>query len=295
VLKNLSERRRGILALFVLVAIWGILPIIPRFLSADFKLFQQVYLRMALGYLLSVLIFYNKINWKKIVTTPGRDFLLIIFRATCYYLLGVVLNTQALLLTKISNVTLIGTVPITAILGFIILREKITLKKVLLIVLSFVGALIVAVSSFSEFSIGSGELFAFLSSLFISFALVSRKWQSKYLNDQETSVLVLLFSAIEIFAFSIIRGEGLPLNNWDVSAIGFLIAGGLLNAGTSFFSNYGLARVDAVLSGNILMLEPVLASFFGFLVFKELPVSREIFGGLIIIFSVIVMNYSEKK
>ncbi len=291
----LTERKKGIIALFALVVVWGILPIIPRFLSTSFKLFQQVYLRMFLGFIISFILFSKKINLNKFSLMPFRDLLLIIFRATFYFLLGVVLNTQALLLTKISNVTLIGTIPIMAILGFIILKEKVTVKKILLITLAFIGAFVVSVKNFSNFTLGLGEIIALLSSLSISFALISRKWQSKYLNDQETSTLVLFFAAIEIFIFSFFNKEGLPLNNWNIGAIAFLIAGGILNAGTSYFSNYGLARVDAVLSGNILMLEPVLASFFGFLVFKEIPILREAFGGLIIILSVILMHQLENK
>lgn len=290
-----SERKKGIIALFILVLIWGILPIIPRFLNVSFKLFQQVYLRMSVGFIFSYLFFFRKIKPIKFITLPGRDLALIIFRATTYFLLGVVLNTQALLLTKISNVTLIATIPTTAILGFLLLKEKITSKKILLVILSFIGALIIAVKNFSSFSFGLGEIFALLSALSISFALISRKWQSKYLNDQETSTLVLFFAALEIFIFSLIGKEGLPLNNWNINIIGFLIAGGILNAGTSFFSNYGLARVDAVLSGNILMLEPVFASFFAFLVFRELPLPKEVIGGLIIIISVIFMNQAEKN
>lgn len=290
-----DERRKGIIGLFILVLIWGVLPVVPRFLSNDFKLFQQVYLRLAVGFIFSLILFSGKINLTKIFSLPAKDLFWIIFRASAYFLLGVVLNTQALLLTKISNVTLIGTVPVTALLGFILLKEKPTLGKIILIVISFIGALIISVTNFSSFTLGMGEFVAFLSSLSISFALVSRKWQSKYLNDQETSTLVIFFAAVEIFIFSFFLKEGLPVNNWGIGAVGFLIAGGLLNAGVSFFSNYGLARVDAVLSGNILMLEPVLASFFGFLIFKEIPVARELFGGLIIIASVILMNYSENK
>jgi len=293
--KDISEKNKGILALLALVVIWGILPIIPRFLSVSFELFQQVYLRMFLGFVLSALVFSKKISLEKVINTPKKDLLLIVFRATSYFLLGVVLNTQALLLTKISNVTLIGTVPITALLGFIVLREKITLNKILLVGLSFMGALIVAVNNVAGFSIGWGEVCAFLSSVFISMALISRKWQTKHLNDQETSTLVLFFAAIEILIFSLINREGIPLQNWNLSSLGFLIAGGILNTGTSFFSNYGLARVDAVLSGNILMLEPILASFFGFLVFNEIPLPKEMVGGLIIILSVILMHNLEKK
>ena len=295
-MKSLStEKQKGIVAIFILALVWGLLPLIPRFLNIHFQLFQQVYLRMFVGLLFSLLFFSKQIRFKRILQISVRDFALIFFRATTYFVLGVVLNTQAILLTKISNVTLIGTIPFTAILGFLLLREKVTVKKIALVILSFLGALIVAIKTSSHFSVGMGELFALLSALSTSFALISRKWQSKFLNDQETSTLVLFFAAIEISIISFFMKEGLPIHNWTLSTIIFLAIAGILNTATSYFFNYGMARVDAVLSGNILMLEPVLASFFAFLVFREFPVGREVVGGVIIIVSVVFMHRLEGR
>src|SRR3989344_1910484 len=295
-MKKDEEKNKGIIALISLAVVYGILPLIPRYLSTSFELLQQVYLRMFAGFLISFLIFRKRIDLNKLLNLPHREWGIIILRAAIYYLLGVTLYTQALLLTKISNVVLIGAIPSTAILGFILLREKITFKKILLVLMSVLGVFIISIKDFSNlFSFGLGETVALLSTLFVSLGLISRRWQTKELNDKEISTSMLFFAALLIFITSLLKGDGLPLNNWGMGVFLTLLLGGLLNAGVSFFMNYGFSRVNAVLASNILATEPVFAAFFAFLVFRELPIPKELAGGLIIISSAIMMNKLESK
>ncbi len=250
---------------------------------------------MFVGFLISFLIFRKHIDVKKLKILPPKEWFLLIFRAAVYYLLGVVLYTQALLLTKISNVVLIGAIPSTAILGFIILKEPITLKKLLLVILSALGVFIISVKDFSNiFRFGPGEMVALLSTLFVSIGLISRKWHTNMLNDKEISTYVLFFAAVLIFLTSLIKGDGLPVNNWGVGVFSALLLGGLLNTGVSYFMNYGFSRVNAVLAGNILAAEPVFAAFFSYLVFSEIPILKEVFGGFLIVGSAIAMNQTER-
>lgn len=293
---NSTERQKGIMAIVLLAVLYGILPLIPRYLSTSFQLFQQVYLRMFFGFVLSFIFFHKSIDFKKLRTVPAKEWGLLALRAFIYYLLGVVLYTQALLLTKIGNVAFIGAIPMTAILGFIILKEKFTLKKSSLVLLSFLGVLSISIKDFSNiFILGTGELVALLSIFFVSLGFISRKWQSKAFNDREVATFMLFFAFLFIFIASILKGEGLPLNNWHLGVLLVLLLGGLLNSGVSFLMNYGFKRVDAVLAGNIIALDPVFATFFAFLVFRELPIPRELLGGALIITSAVLMHRLEAK
>jgi len=293
---SLSERQKGIAAIVFLALLYGILPLIPRYLSSSFLLFQQVYLRMFAGFVLSFIFFHKSIDFKKLKKIPLREWGLLALRAFVYYLLGVVLYTQALLLTKIGNVAFIGAIPMTAILGFIILKEKFTLKKASLVFLSFLGVLSISIKNFSNiFAFGIGERVALLSTFFVSLGFISRKWQSKAFNDREVATFMLFFATIFIFIASLLKGEGLPFQNWHLGVFLALLLGGLLNSGVSFLMNYGFSRADAVLASNIIALDPVFASFFAFLVFREVPRLRELLGGILIISSAILMHHLEVK
>jgi len=286
-----SERQRGVLALLLLAVVYGILPLIPRYLSTSFLLFQQVYLRIFVGFILSFVFFRKSIDFEKLKKLPLKEWGLLALRAFSYYLLGVVLYTQALLLTKIANVAFIGAIPMTAILGFIILKERLTFEKISLVFLSFLGVLAISAQDFSNiFVFGKGEIVALLSIFFVSLGFISRKWQSKTLNDREIATFMLFFAFVFIFLASILKGEGLPLYNWHLGIVLALLLAGLLNVGVSFLMNYGFSRINAVLGSNIIALDPVFATFFAFLVFRELPIPKELFGGALIISSAILMN-----
>ena len=295
-MKTRTEHQKGVLAIVLLTVCYGILPLIPRYLSTSFELFQQVYLRLAAGFLMSFFIFRKQIDIPKVVKLPVKEWGFVALRAFVYYFLGVILYTQALLLTKISNVAFIGAIPMTAILGFVILKEKFSSKKALLVLLSVLGVVSISVQDFSNLlSFGRGEMIALLSTLFISLGFISRKWQTKAINDKEVATLMLFFATLFVFGGSLIKGEGLPMQGWYLGIILALLLGGLLNAGVSFLMNYGFARLDAVLASNLIALDPVFASFFAFLVFKELPIPKEVVGGIVIIISAIMMDRLETK
>lgn len=293
---NLSEKQKGILALVFLAICYGLLPVFPRYLDLSFTLLQQVYLRIFCGFIFVFLIFKKKIDLNKIKKLSLKEFATIFLRGFSYYFLGVVLFTQALLLTKISNVSFVQALPMTSILGFILLKEKFTVKKMMLIFLCFFGVSLISVKDFSTITFGEGELIALLSLFFISLGLISRRWQAKtILNDSEITLIMLFLSFLTISVASVIFGDGLPINNWSVGTLSVLIFGGLTMAAAAFFMNYGFARASAVVGGVLTSLDPLITTVLAFILFKEIPTMRELSGGLIILASAVGINYVSLK
>jgi drug/metabolite transporter (DMT)-like permease len=293
-LRQRTERQKGLIAIIALTIVYGLLPLFPRYLSASFDLFQQIYLRMFVGFIILLVIFHKQINFQKLFKLPFAEIRWVFFRAFSYYVLGVGLYTVAILMTKVSNVVFIGSIPITAILGFWWLGEKVTWQKVSLLILSALGVYIIAVKDFAgvpEF--GLGELCALISSIFIALGLVMRKKQSSHLNDYETSTLMLLFAGAQLFVISLLAGEQLPFTGWNVGIIGVLLASGLTVAALSYLMNYGFARVPAVLAGNIITSSNFVAILTAFIAFGEVPILREFFGGLLIVISVLLMHITQ--
>ncbi|MEK7522472.1 MAG: EamA family transporter, partial [Patescibacteria group bacterium] len=72
-----------------------------------------------------------------------------------------------------------------------------------------------------------------------------------------------------------------------------VLGAGVFNVGNLFLTNYGLERVEAVLASNLFALELIFALLIGFLFYRELPNLKEIFGGVLILFSVVQMNKLE--
>lgn len=291
---KLANKQKGILALVGLAIIYALMGVFARYLSISFQLFQQVYLRMISGLIIGLIIFSKKLNYSKLKKISIKEWLIIIFRGLSFYLLGIALFTKAVLLAKISTVSFISSLPMTAILGFLILREKITWEKIAYILLALVGVVVISVKDTSSFLVwGPGEIMALLSCIFCSLGIIYRRYQTKLLNNEEITQLMLLVGAIGLFITSIFMKEGLPVGGWNLNMLLIVIVAGLLNVLGMLFTNIGFEKLPTSLAANILTLEMLFAVIFGFVFYREIPGIKEIIGGVLILFSVIQMNKLE--
>ncbi len=287
---NLFNKQKGILALVGLAFTYASFGFFTRYLSLSFGFFQQLYLRIFAGLIIGFFIFGKNISFSKLKKITLNEWLLLIFRGASYYLLGAALFNKAVLLTKISTVAFIGSIPMTAILGFLILREKVTRQKIIYIIVSFIGVVAISINNFSDFSLGLGEVFALMSCFFAALSIVFRKYQTKLLNNVEITQILLFFAFIFIFIASLLWQEGLPINNWNGSVFLIILLSGLANVLMIFFTNYGFEHVKTSIASNILTLEMFFAVLIGLLFYREIPTLKEIIGGILILFSVIQMN-----
>jgi drug/metabolite transporter (DMT)-like permease len=290
---KLSNKQKGIFTLIGLALTYASFGFFTRYLSVSFGFFQQLYLRILAGLIIGFLIFGKNINFLKFKKITSNEWLLLIFRAVTYYLLGAALYNKAVLLTKISTVAFIGSIPMTAILGFIILKEKVTFKKIFFICLSFIGVVTISINNFSNFSWGIGEVLALLSCFFASLSIVFRKYQTKLLNNVEITQIQLFIAFIFILIASLTMKEGLPINNWNVNVFLVILLSGLANVLMIFFTNYGFEHVKTSIAANILTLEMFFAVLIGLIIYREIPSIKEVSGGIFILLSVIQMNKLE--
>lgn len=295
-LKKKTERQKGIFSLVLLALVFASMGLFARYLSTGFLLFQQVYLRMLAAFVVGFVVFRNQIDLSKLKKISKKDWAVIILRAVSYSLFGIILFTQAIIITKYSNVSFISSLPMTAILGFILIGEKFTYKKALYVLVAFLGVLLIAVKDYTNlFYLGRGELITLISTVFFSISYVARKWQSDLLNNRELTVINFFVAFIAVFVVSILKGDGLPIANWHWGLLFAIVGAGVFNIANVFLTNYGFQKIEAVLASNILTLESFFALILGFLFYRELPIFKEIMGGLIIIGSVIGMNRLERK
>lgn len=290
-MKNKSDHQKGVIALILLALVFSSMGLFARFLSTSFTTYQQVYLRLTAAFILSSLAFRSDIDWKKFKKVTKNDWSIILLRSISYSLFGIVLFTQAILLTKYSNVSFISALPTTAILGFILIGEIVTSKKVFWISLAFLGVVLISVKDYTNiFAWGYGEVLTLISTLFFSLSYVARKWQSDYLNNKELTVINFVFASLAVFLVSLFQGEGLPISGWTYPIVATVIGAGLFNVFNMYLTNYGFQKVEAVIASNILTLESAFAVILGFLFYKEVPAMQELLGGIVITLGVIGMN-----
>ena len=251
---------------------------------------------MFAAFIVGYLVFRNQIDISKFKTLPAKDWIIIVLRAVSYSLFGIILFTQAILITKYSNVSFISSLPTVAILGFVFLHEKVTFKKLALILIAFLGILLISVQDYSNLlDWGRGEVLTLISTVFFSLSYIARKWQSDILNNKELTVINFLIAFLAVFIVSIVKGDGLPTSGWNIGLLVAVIGAGIFNILNVFLTNYGFQKINAALASNLLTLEVVFAILLGFIFYKEIPLAKELIGGLIITLSVIGMNKVEAE
>ena len=293
----MTNRQKGIFSLLVLSLVWASFGLPIRHLSIHFTFLQQIYLRTFVSTVGALVIFNRALHFHKLLHMPKREWAILLFRVACMYGIAVILYTQAFTLTTFGDVSFLGAIPTTAVLGFILLREKITSQKVALIILSVIGILFITVKNPAHFFQWSrGDELALISDFFFSLSYIGRKWQSNYLNNQEISMLMVLFGSLLVFSFSLIHGEPLPtLHQFNIPIIAVIVGAGLLNVASQFLLNYGFSYVEAALASNIVSLESFWAIILGYLFYGELLSLQAFFGGLLILASVVFLNKEEEQ
>lgn len=290
------QRQQGVIALIGVTFFFACMGLFARYLNTGFHLFQQVYLRMLAGFLIGAVIFGKQVDYTKLKRISLKEWVLLIFRSAASSAFGVVLFTKAILITKYSNVSFIGAIPLSAIWGVILMKEKLTWPKALMLTLAFIGVTLIGVKDYTDLlDWGRGEILTLISAVMFTLSYVTRKWQTNLLSNQELTQINFALAVTMIFISSLLIGEGLPTQNWTWPLLGTVIVAGGANIANNFLINYSFERVEAILASNLLTLETFFAVILGFIFFREVPSLKEFLGGIVIVASVLGMNYIENK
>lgn len=290
-MSKFSPQQKGSLAILLMTFLGVVMGIWVRFLGEHFQPYQQVAARAGMGFVLGALFYVKKIRWQKVWEAPKRDIFFLMLRSFVI-VIGIGLFTASIMLTKIANVNFIYSLPMTAFLGIILLKERLTLKKVIYLTLAFVGVTLVSVTDFSNvFKWGYGEVLALISTVFYSFAYITRRWISDTLNNEEIATVGSFFSFIFAFLVSQLLGNGVEKFVTITPFLGLMVfLAGLTFISLGYFWSYGFRRVEAIIAGNITALGSVFGVLIGLVVYGEIPTLKELIGGVIIVISVIGMN-----
>jgi drug/metabolite transporter (DMT)-like permease len=287
--------QEAVFALILVAAFFALMNVIARFLNTGFTIYEQTYLRAGIAFIFAVFIFRKKIRWSFLRTLHFKEWLLLAFRGTIHFL-GVALAAYGAIHTQISHVGFISAVPFVPLLGFLLLREKMTWGKAIFIVSSFLGVILIAVKDINGLTNWNhADLIVLLSTVLFALGFVGRKWHHAKLNDYEITTLILFFGAVSIFGVSLGVDKSLPLTNWTWSLLGVLLFTGIINIVGMQLLNFGFGKLDAVRADNLLTLKTAFGVLFGFMFYQEIPTLRSFIGGLIIVACVIGMSLLSKR
>lgn len=294
---KLSARHRGISAIISACLLSVLMGVFIRLLEKKMGDFQQIYIRMIVGFFVGLFLYWRNLSFSKLKKINIKEWMLLFFRSFCFYVVGVVLFVKAYIEGKFSTVAFIQALPVSAILGFIVFKEKITIKRTLLVLFAFLGVVLVSVEDFSNLFVwGKGEIYSLISIIGFGIAFVSRRWHTKLLNDKEIALIMIFLSVGTIFILSLSKGET-PIVWKDFVLFDFfcILAGGLINTFNLLFYNVGFKNLPSVTASNLLATEAVFALIVSMIFYREYPDWVQLAGGIVIILTAILINYSKKK
>jgi drug/metabolite transporter (DMT)-like permease len=204
--------------------------------------------------------------------------------------------TEAILHTKIANASFVAALPLLPIFGYFFFKESLRIKTIAYIFLGFVGVLLIAITDMVAFRFGYGELMALLSIIAFDLSYVARRWHTDTLNNLETACIMFGIGTLFLFITSLLFNEGLPSQGqFTFFTVSILLLAGFFNVANLYLTNYGFRHAKMAVAGNILTLETIFALAYGFMLFQEVPVGREIVGSILVLWSVYQVNKLESE
>ena len=282
---NLSNSLIGTLLLISTYLFFSIMELTAKELGQSFNPFQVVFARYS-SQLILLLIIFNKNTGKHLksefpLLQVLRGALLLI--TTCFMFSGLAYLPFA----ENIAIYMIGPV-ITTILAFFILKEKITLTQVIIVIVGLIGAIIISKPNSNVFNYAI--IFPFLAAMCFAFFTIF----TKFLNTSDSNQTTLLFTALSgsvlSFPFIFFYWE---TPNFNQLVLMFCL-GSLATIGHFFFIE-ALKVINASFAAPFVYLTVLLAAFWGFFIYDEIPDDNTILGAFLIILAGIIITRIKTK
>jgi drug/metabolite transporter (DMT)-like permease len=177
---------------------------------------------------------------------------------------------------------------IVVFLSFIIFKEQIYKYRILALIAGFVGTLIIIRPGYVEFNIGTIMVMASL--IFWSFIIIISKFVSK--DDSPITMVSYQYTLMTIFSLP------LALYFWQMPSLNSLIyvfiaaiSGTILHLSLALSYKYA----DLSVTQPVWFTGLIFGSFFGYLVFTEIPDLWTWIGGIVVFSSVLIITYNERN
>jgi drug/metabolite transporter (DMT)-like permease len=291
----LNKKYIGGMYLSLASSIWGGTFVVSKYILNYIPPLTLITLRYILAVLaLFIFIkFISKEKLKKITKKDGFLFLLIGFIG---YFLSISLQFLGTKLTDAhtGSVLTASTPAFTIIFAKLILKEKITLKKFISLLIASLGVLVVI-------GYGGSKGFNFLGDLALigaanTWALLSVlvKIASKNNSSLIVTAYAIFIGLIFTIPFTVFELKSTPITYINLNIILGLIYIGVISTAIAFFLwNKGLEMVDTGIGSLFFFFQPLVGSFLGWFLLNEKLGMNFFIGGVLILSSVFVVSYEK--
>ncbi|MED3465731.1 DMT family transporter [Bacillus thuringiensis] len=288
----------GAICLSLAASIWGGMYVVSKYVLDFIPPLTLVWLRFIIAFV--VLYFILKLAEKKQqkkVTIRKKDWLLFAWIGFIGYFISITCQFIGTKLSDAHTGSLVtsATPAFMVIFAALILKEKLTARRLLSTIIATIGVIIVIGWDIEIGSYFIGTII--LVGAAITWALLSIyvKTASARFSSLVITTYAIFFSLFFITPFMIWELQTSSIGTVNTYVIlGVLYLGIVSTAGAFFLWNKGLELMDASIGSLFFFFQPIVGSLLGWLLLNETLNSNFFIGGILIICSVFITTFEKK-
>ncbi|ARX67166.1 MULTISPECIES: DMT family transporter [Bacillus] len=288
----------GAIYLSLAASIWGGMYVVSKYVLDFIPPLTLVWLRFIIAFvvLYGILKLAEK-KQKKKVTIRKKDWLLFAWIGFIGYFISITCQFIGTKLSDAHTGSLVtsATPAFMVIFAALILKEKLTARRLLSTIIATIGVIIVIGWDIEIGSYFIGTII--LVGAAITWALLSIhvKIASIQFSSLVITTYAIFFSLFFITPFMIWELQAASIGTVNTYVIlGVLYLGIVSTAGAFFLWNKGLELMDASIGSLFFFFQPIVGSLLGWLLLNETLNSNFFIGGILIICSVFITTFEKK-
>ncbi|MDA1873338.1 DMT family transporter [Bacillus cereus group sp. BY112LC] len=288
----------GAICLSLAASIWGGMYVVSKYVLDYIPPLTLVWLRFIIAFvvLYGILKIAEK-KQKKKVTIRKKDWLLFAWIGFIGYFISITCQFIGTKLSDAHTGSLVtsATPAFMVIFAAIILKEKLTARRLLSTIIATIGVIIVIGWDIEIGSYFIGTII--LVGAAITWALLSIyvKIASARFSSLVITTYAIFFSLFFITPFMIWELQVASIGTVNTYVIlGVLYLGVISTAGAFFLWNKGLELMDASIGSLFFFFQPIVGSLLGWLLLNETLNNNFFIGGILIICSVLITTFEKK-
>ncbi|PET98855.1 DMT family transporter [Bacillus cereus] len=288
----------GAICLSLAASIWGGMYVVSKYVLDFIPPLTLVWLRFIIAFvvLYGILKLAEK-KQKKKVNIRKKDWLLFAWMGFIGYFISITCQFIGTKLSDAHTGSLVtsATPAFMVIFAALILKEKLTARRLLSTIIATIGVIIVIGWDIEIGSYFIGTII--LVGAAITWALLSIyvKIASIQFSSLVITTYAIFFSLFFITPFMIWELQTSSIGTVNTYVIlGVLYLGIVSTAGAFFLWNKGLELIDASIGSLFFFFQPIVGSLLGWLLLNETLNSNFFIGGILIICSVFITTFEKK-
>ncbi|KAA0764336.1 DMT family transporter [Bacillus sp. SH5-2] len=288
----------GAICLSLAASIWGGMYVVSKYVLDFIPPLTLVWLRFIIAFVVLYMILkIAEKKQKKNVTIRKKDWLLFAWIGFIGYFISITCQFIGTKLSDAHTGSLVtsATPAFMVIFAAIILKEKLTARRLLSTIIATISVIIVIGWDIEIGSYFIGTII--LVGAAITWALLSIyvKIASTRFSSLVITTYAIFFSLFFITPFMVWEFQSSPIEHMNMYVLlGILYLGIVSTAGAFFLWNKGLELMDASIGSLFFFFQPIVGSLLGWLLLNETLSSNFFIGGILIICSVFITTFEKK-